>query len=90
MGVSNERFEEEWARNGKAFIKFNSVDGDNTFDNAIISAVKSAEGSVTSTQGNTTDGLTEGDDSVMYKEHPGVESGMEFTIKKMKQKWQRR
>jgi len=69
------KLEEEWTRGDDSFIAFASVDNDGTFNKEIISATKTDDEKVTAIQGDDNDGLVEDDQTVMYKNLLGVESG---------------
>ena len=68
------RFDEKWERGGSEIIAISSEDN-GAFNNAIASAVMDGQGRVTSTQVHKTDGLVAGDETVIYKNLPGLTDG---------------
>jgi alternate signal-mediated exported protein, CPF_0494 family len=70
------RLEEVWARNDVSFISLNSIADNGSFNETIVSAILDTDtGLATATQVDAEDGLVDGDESVMYKNLPGIESG---------------
>ena len=68
------RLDEKWAREGTEFIAISSEDN-GAFNGKIDSTVKDAQGKVTSTQVDKTDGAVAGDATVMHKNLLGISDG---------------